>query len=210
MTANRQIQPITRREFLYYAWAASMALFTAEAGGALLWYALPRFKPGEFGAAFTVPLEKIPPPDSPPVAFDAGRFWLVNIGPKSVADPLHPEGFATQQGLIALYKVCVHLGCLYKWDTSLGHFHCPCHGSQYLLDGTRVHKPAARDLDKLLLKFVDAEGNTLAATKAGDANTDLTVGQAIEMPAGTATIIVETGKRIQGRLNDGPSTAPDA
>lgn len=199
---------LTRREFLYYVWAASLALFTAETGGALLWYALPRFKPGEFGAAFTVALDFIPAPDSPPVPFDQGRFWLVNIGPKSVADPLHPAGYTTMQGIMALYKVCVHLGCLYQWNETVGHFRCPCHGSQYLLDGTRVHKPAARDLDKLLLKFVDAEGKTLAATPTGDANADHSVGQAIMVPEGATAIVVETGKRIQGRVNDGPDTAP--
>jgi cytochrome b6-f complex iron-sulfur subunit len=207
MTANAQTQPLTRREFLYYAWAASMALFTAEAGGALLWYALPRFKPGEFGGAFTIPLELIPPPDSPPIAFEMGRFWLVNIGPKSVADPLHPSGFATRQGLIALYKVCVHLGCLYQWSNQLGHFQCPCHGSQFLLDGTRVHAPANRDLDKFVLHFVDKNGNILAVTPIGDANTELTAGQAVAIPTEAASLIVDTGRRVRGRSNGGPNTA---
>src|SRR6185436_5567794 len=41
--------PMTRREFLYYIWAASMALFMAETGGAILWFAYPRFRVGEFG-----------------------------------------------------------------------------------------------------------------------------------------------------------------
>jgi cytochrome b6-f complex iron-sulfur subunit len=204
-----QPAPLTRREFLYYVWAASLALFTAETGGALLWFALPRFKPGEFGGSFVVPLEKIPPPDSPPVAFEAGHFWLINLGPKSIADPLHPTGFTTTEGLIALYKVCVHLGCLYRWDGEIGRFKCPCHGSQYLLDGTRVHSPATRDLDKLLLRFVDAKGDTITATPAGDANSDPTVGQAITIPPEAAGIIVETGKRIRGRTSDGPNTAPN-
>ena len=204
-----QPPPLTRREFLYYTWAASMALFTAEAGGALLWYALPRFKPGEFGSTFTLPVENLPPPDSPPLAFDAGRFWLLNLGPQTVNDPLHPDGFTTQTGLLALYKVCVHLGCLYRWEDTLGRFKCPCHASQYLGDGTRVHKPATRDLDKFLIQAIDEQGNVLAATQLGDADADPAVGQAIQLPPGAVAITIDTGKRIRGRRNDGPNTAPD-
>ena len=40
--------PLSRREFLYYLWASSMALFIAEAGGAVLWFAYPRFRAGQF------------------------------------------------------------------------------------------------------------------------------------------------------------------
>ena len=202
-------QPLTRREFLYYVWAASIALFTAEAGGAVLWFALPRFKPGEFGSTFTIPVEDLPPPDSPPAGYNDGRFWLVTVGPQSVSDPLHPTGYATQPGLLALYKVCVHLGCLYRWEDTLGRFKCPCHASQYLRDGTRVHGPATRDLDKFVIKAVDADGNVLAATRTGEADADPSAGQAIRIPDGAAALVVDTGKRIRGRWNAGANTAPD-
>src|SRR5207237_10715876 len=85
---------MSRREFLYYVWAASMALFLAEGGGAVLWFAVPRFKPGEFGGVFRLDLGKLPPPDGAPVAFDAGRFWLVNVGTDTEADPRHSAGQA--------------------------------------------------------------------------------------------------------------------
>lgn len=201
--------PLTRREFLYYIWAASMALFIAEGGGAVLWYALPRFKPGEFGGTFTIPLDEIPVPDSAPKAFDAGRFWLINIGPKTVADPRHPAGYSVQTGILALYKVCVHLGCLYQWRETNDYFHCPCHGSLYLRDGTRVHKPATRDLDKFLIRAVDAEGNELAKTQMGNADDNHLGGQALVIPEGTVALVIDTGKRIRGRTNDGPNTVPD-
>jgi len=45
-SAAPSVPPMTRREFLYYIWAASMALFLAEAGGAIVWFAVPRFKAG--------------------------------------------------------------------------------------------------------------------------------------------------------------------
>src|SRR5690348_2146582 len=79
-TPPPSVAPMSRREFLYYIWAASMALFLAEAGGAILWFAVPRFKAGEFGGVFELDVTEIPAPDSGPVSYDAGRFWLVNIG----------------------------------------------------------------------------------------------------------------------------------
>ena len=78
---------MTRREFLYYIWAASMALFMAETGGAILWFAYPRFKAGEFGGTFELNVSDIPAPGTGPKAFDEGRFWLVNLGESSSPAP---------------------------------------------------------------------------------------------------------------------------
>jgi cytochrome b6-f complex iron-sulfur subunit len=197
---------LTRREFLYYVWGASLALFMAEAGGAALWFAYPRFKAGEFGGIITLGIDEVPPPQAAPKAYEAGRFWVVNVSEQAAADPRHPPEFATRPGVLALYKVCVHLGCLYQWKPTGDHFHCPCHGSKYLKDGTRVHRPANRNLDRFLIRALDAEGNVLAETKTGDANTDPSVGQPIPLPPGTVMLQVDTGKRIQGRRNNTPDT----
>jgi cytochrome b6-f complex iron-sulfur subunit len=199
---------MSRREFLYYVWAASMALFLAEGGGAVLWFAVPRFKPGEFGGLFKLDLDKypLPPPDSAPQPFDAGRFWLVNVGPRAASDPRHPEGQNTRPGVLALYKVCVHLGCLYEWKPTNDRFQCPCHGSKYLKDGTRVRIPAGRNLDRFVVRAVDADGKVLAETAQGDANHDPAAGAPLVLPPGTAALQVDTSRRIIGRRSTGPST----
>ena len=57
---------MTRREFLYYIWGASMALFTAEAAGLLIYFAIPRFREGQFGGAFPVPVDLLPGVNAPP------------------------------------------------------------------------------------------------------------------------------------------------
>ena len=204
--ASAQTQPFSRREFLYYIWGASIAVLLAEWGGALVWFALPRFKPNEFGGIFGVPIDKLPPPGGPPAEYPSGRFWLVHLDQHDVTDPRHPPGYGSQPGVVALYKVCVHLGCLYQWKPTYDRFDCLCHGSKYLKDGTRVHKPASRDLDRLLVRIVDARGNVLAETKSGNANADPTVGQPISVPAGAVALEVETGKRIKGRHNAGRNT----
>jgi cytochrome b6-f complex iron-sulfur subunit len=193
---------MTRREFLYYGWAASMALFMAQIGGALVWFALPRFRAGEFGGAFTVPLDKIPPPDSAaPADFPDGRFWLVNAGEQIANDPRTPPGYKTATGVAAIYKICVHLGCLYKWTPTNNRFECPCHGSKYLLNGVRIDGPARRNLDRFIIRAVDAEGKVLAETKSGNADQDSTAGLPIQIPAGAAALIVDTGRRILGERN---------
>src|SRR3970282_551036 len=71
--------PLTPRAFPSYLWGSSMAVFLAGSGGVSIWFALPRFRAGEFGGVFTLPIEEIPPPDSGPKEFPDGRFWLGNI-----------------------------------------------------------------------------------------------------------------------------------
>ncbi|MBI3244170.1 MAG: ubiquinol-cytochrome c reductase iron-sulfur subunit [Chloroflexi bacterium] len=196
--------PMTRREFLYYVWGASMALFMAESAGALIWFALPRFREGEFGGKITLDVTAIPGVDTGPKDFPEGRFWLVNLGPQSASDPRRPDVYPAQQGLMAIYKVCVHLGCLYKWVPTNNRFECPCHGSKYLADGVRVDGPARRNLDKFVLEAQDDNGNTLAKTAVGNANDDANAGAPIVLPAGTTRVVVDTGKKIVGADNTAP------
>ena len=45
---------VSRREFLMYAWGASLGLLAAGSGVASYAFGLPRFKAGEFGGEFTL------------------------------------------------------------------------------------------------------------------------------------------------------------
>jgi cytochrome b6-f complex iron-sulfur subunit len=206
-TTTPPVPPMTRREFLYYIWAASMALFLAETGGAILWFAVPRFKAGEFGGVFDLDIAAVPPVDTGPVAFDSGRFWLVNNGPKELDHQYTYNGdklkvdYPQQPGVKALYKVCVHLGCLYKWVPTNDRFECPCHGSKYLPTGVRVDGPARRNLDVFIVQALDAGGNVIAETKPLAGNLD---GQAIDI-TGAASLRINTGKRIVGQSNSAPN-----
>ena len=186
---------MTRREFLYYIWAASMALFTAELGGAILWFAVPRFAAGEFGGVFELDVNEVPPADSDPASFDAGRFWLVNIGEGNIADPRLPADYPQTPGVKALYKICVHLGCLYKWVPTNDRFECPCHGSKYLPTGVRVDGPARRNLDVFIIQAVDANGNVLSETSEEGGAVDVT---------GAARLRINTGRRLTGAPNSKP------
>lgn len=191
-------QPLTRREFLYYLWGASMAVQLAAFGGAIIWFALPRFREGEFGGVFTVEISSVPPPDSPPKPFPEGRFWLVNLGPETISDPREASAFPRQQGVKALYMVCVHLGCLYRWEAGRDHFECPCHGSKYLKSGTRIDLPANRNLDVLVIELVDEGGNVLARTEP---TLDGHEGSALDLPQEAVALRIDTARRIRGAPN---------
>lgn len=174
--------PLTRREFLLYIWTASIALSTAASGGVVLWFAYPRFRAGEFGGTFKIDVTKLPTTDAAPEGHSDGRFWLVNTG----------------SGVAALYMVCVHLGCLYKWVPSNNRFECPCHGSKYQKDGTYIEGPAPRSLDRFVIEAVDAAGKPLATMKAGDMNSDPAAGIPLAIPDGAVSINIETGNKIKG------------
>ena len=128
----------------------------------------------------------------------------MNLGDKTLSDPRQPDDYAPHPGVSALYKVCVHLGCLYKWVPTNDRFECPCHGSKYLTNGVRIDGPARRNLDVLVVQAVDASGQVLAETKRGDTDSDEQAGAPIELPAGTVALRVNTGLRVQGAFNSQP------
>lgn len=193
--------PLSRREFLYYLWGASMAVFLAGSGGVTLWFALPRFRQGEFGGVFTLPIAELPAPDSQPTDFPDGRFWLVSIGDGGLQDPRQPTDYPLQPGVKAIYKVCVHLGCVYKWVPTNDRFECPCHGSKYLRSGARIDGPARRNLDTFFVEVLDAGGNVLSRSEPTLGSQEAS---SVVIPEGAAAIRIDTGRRVVGAVNSKP------
>lgn len=185
---------MTRREFLYYIWGASIALLTAQSAGLLVWFLIPRFREGEFGGKFPVSLDTLPTTNTEPVNVPEGRFWLVNLDtsqPNELMYEAPDEG--PIKGVAAIYKVCTHLGCIYAWTPANNRFECPCHGSKYRLDGRRVESPAPRTLDRFKIEAVDANGAILAESEIVD-----DFYQPLVLPADTASLNVDTGSRKKG------------
>jgi cytochrome b6-f complex iron-sulfur subunit len=73
---------------------------------------------------------------------EAQRVWMVR----------------TADGLYALIAICTHLGCTPIWHTDEQRFKCPCHGSNFLLDGTNVAGPAPVPLYRAAIGL-DMAGN---------------------------------------------------
>jgi cytochrome b6-f complex iron-sulfur subunit len=169
---------INRREFLTYAWAGALGLLTLESGLATYQFMYPRFREGEFGGKFPLgAASALPQVGIDPEGNTTGKFWLIN----------------TDEGPRALYMVCTHLGCLYKWEPSNSRFECPCHGSKFDLQGHYIEGPAPRSLDQFLIEIVQG-GSVVAQTED--------MGESIAAPAPPgpeAEIVVDTGERIQGK-----------
>ena len=73
---------------------------------------------------------------------EAQRVWMIH----------------TADGLYALIAICTHLGCTPIWHANEQRFKCPCHGSNFLLDGTNVAGPAPVPLYRAAIGL-DVAGN---------------------------------------------------
>ncbi|HXF63010.1 MAG TPA: Rieske 2Fe-2S domain-containing protein, partial [Caldilineaceae bacterium] len=136
-------QEMTRREFLTYAWAGALGLLALEGGVVSYLFMYPRFRAGEFGGKFFIgPESSLPAPTDPPIGNTTGKFWLVTT------ESGEPK---------ALYMVCTHLGCLYKWEGANNRFECPCHGSKFSHDGFYIEGPAPRSLDYFEISIENGE-----------------------------------------------------
>ncbi len=64
------------------------------------------------------------------------RVWIVTTadGPM-LGDKGNP-------GIWAFWAKCTHLGCTPRWVPTDKRFECPCHGSQYSVDGANIAGPA--------------------------------------------------------------------
>jgi cytochrome b6-f complex iron-sulfur subunit len=58
-----------------------------------------------------------------------------------------------EQGIVALYQKCPHLGCRVPSCVSSQWFECPCHGSQYNQVGEKKGGPAPRGMDRFPATF---------------------------------------------------------
>jgi cytochrome b6-f complex iron-sulfur subunit len=56
-----------------------------------------------------------------------------------------------ENGVVALYQKCVHLGCRVPSCPTSQWFECPCHGSQYNQAGEKKAGPAPRGLDRFAM-----------------------------------------------------------
>jgi cytochrome b6-f complex iron-sulfur subunit len=47
-----------------------------------------------------------------------------------------------EKGIYAMISICTHLGCTPIWHADEQRIKCPCHGSNFLIDGQNVAGPA--------------------------------------------------------------------
>lgn len=90
------------------------------------------------------------PVDGAPVKFTviADRFdaWNTFLKQPIGAVYVRRDG---KGGVAAFSVICPHLGCSVDYEAGPKRFHCPCHDSNFTLEGTRQNQTPPRDLDSL-------------------------------------------------------------
>lgn len=69
------------------------------------------------------------------------------------------------EGIYAMSSVCTHLGCLTVWNPDRQIIACPCHGSKFEPDGSKIEGPAPKPLPWLKTTISD-EGDLLVDRSA--------------------------------------------
>lgn len=137
-------QAYTRRDFLRLGIWGGALLFLGQISLFFLDFFWPR-RLGAFGSRINIgPVEKFPL--GTVTAVDAGKFYLVHVN----------------DGLLAVYWTCTHLGCTVPWRPDKhpehgGCFCCGCHGSEFSITGDYLGGPAPRPLDLFPVEVVDGE-----------------------------------------------------
>jgi menaquinol-cytochrome c reductase iron-sulfur subunit len=81
-----------------------------------------------------------------PAKFKATRTDLPASGTLPYADGTYD---VVNMGFVIMSPICPHLGCRPIWSQTVNRFQCPCHGSQFDLDGEHLAGPAPRGMDPL-------------------------------------------------------------
>jgi len=126
----------SRRSFMRWATLAALAVGGAQSGLIFVRFFWPN-RTEAFGSEILAgKVGTMPQVGGDPVRNDAGRFWLMN----------------TDDGLMAYYWKCTHLGCTVPWNQAEGQFRCPCHGSLFNRQGLVVGGPAPKPLQTMEIK----------------------------------------------------------
>jgi cytochrome b6-f complex iron-sulfur subunit len=95
------------------------------------------------------------------------RSWITEYpaGGITKAKAVYPAAVipGMEQGLIAMYQKCPHLGCRVPNCASSQWFECPCHGSQYNRVGEKKAGPAPRGMDHFAL-VIGGDGTVVVDT----------------------------------------------
>jgi cytochrome b6-f complex iron-sulfur subunit len=140
---------VSRRGFVRNAALASVLIIVTEITVGFVRFWWPN-KTTAFGKPLDVPKANIPAVNAKPYVLTTGKFYVIH----------------NQDGLMALYWKCPHLGCTVPYigpADSPEAFHCPCHGSLYNYNGQRTGGPAPRSMDYMELT-ANADGSVTVNT----------------------------------------------
>ncbi|MEH2066934.1 MAG: ubiquinol-cytochrome c reductase iron-sulfur subunit [Nostoc sp.] len=75
------------------------------------------------------------------------------LAKNSPAGPVLVVGTSKSPNLTAVNPTCTHAGCTVGWKADAKKFVCPCHGSEYSIDGKVQKGPATEPLKTYAVKI---------------------------------------------------------
>jgi cytochrome b6-f complex iron-sulfur subunit len=182
---------VTRRQFLNRGILITMLAGLGTFGASLLAFLWPASGGGFGGSIAAGKLSDIlafMATNKQPFYVPEARTYIQPF-PKDAIDAARDAKFPAyiveglEEGIIALYQKCVHLGCRVPWCQSAQWFECPCHGSKYNRVGEKRDGPAPRGLDRFqaVVTGDSVTINTALLAQGPPIGTD-TTGQVAEGP----------------------------
>ncbi len=89
----------------------------------------------------------------PPTTFRAGSPEQFPVNSVTFFQDQQVYIVRTADGFYAVSAVCTHLGCITQWKPEVEQIACPCHGSKFKRDGTKIEGPAPRPLPHFAIKL---------------------------------------------------------
>jgi cytochrome b6-f complex iron-sulfur subunit len=96
----------------------------------------------------------------PPTTFRAGNPDLYPVYSVTFLQDQQVYIVRMPEGFYAVSAVCTHLGCVTQWKPDAEMIACPCHGSKFKSDGTKIEGPAPRPLPHFAISLT-ADGELL-------------------------------------------------
>lgn len=173
LSVDPEVLGVTRRQFFNRGIVAAQGLTLGGFGVAVLAFIWPS-QSGGFGgkvqAGKLSDIEQYFADKKAPFYVPEARTYIQPF-PKSAVPKAKlaykglTKPMGMEDGIVALYQKCVHLGCRVPWCQTSQWFECPCHGSKYNRVGEKVGGPAPRGLDRWAVEI--ASGNVTINTGLG-------------------------------------------
>jgi cytochrome b6-f complex iron-sulfur subunit len=146
---------VSRRQFFNRGIVASQSLVLGSFGLAVIGFLWPSLKGGFGGKVRAGSLKEILDKiaeEKKPFYVPEARSYVVPYPKEALprAKKVYSETVVKgmEEGVVALFQKCVHLGCRVPWCQTSQWFECPCHGSKYNRVGEKKGGPAPRGLDR--------------------------------------------------------------
>ena len=172
---------MSRRDFFRVTWLAGMGLGLGGFAAASLGFLWPTLRGGfgakiDLGRVEDLKRELATLPGGLKYFAEARAYLLLYDG--NGADNVYKT--VSQEGLLAVYQKCAHLGCRVPFCETSKWLECPCHGSRYNKAGEYQFGPAPTGLAHFPITV--ANGTVTVDTATGPPRGVLTIEQSPEGP----------------------------